>query len=165
MRLMIDGRWEVFNGGYTSPLYDTPITPHLGIYMSRIKTAYTIGKPVAGGEIELVHPDGKVVSVHMVGFPEVPANYKMLSDIAEVDGVDWVQRRIRKDGRLRYETVYSAASATDDLIVRGQAVTIRIRKTVTLDLSGEIPEVAAAPSVNRRLTTSWARIKMHNPPR
>ena len=152
----------MFKGDYTSPLYDTPITPHLGIYVSGLKTAYVIGKLVTGEEIELVHPDDKVVSIHMVGFPEVPANYKMLSDIAEVDGVDWVQRRIRRDGRLRYENVYSAASATDDLIVRGQAVLIRIRKTVTLDLSGEIPEVAAAPSVSRRLTTSWGHIKMHN---
>ena len=163
IRLLIGIHWKSYSGEPDNGLGELPVTPHMAIYMRYAGSICFIGKAVKGEEIELALPEGDTVEVYLVGFPEVPAKYKMLSDIAEIDGVDYVQRRLRgEDGRLRYVTVSGVDDPDDVPIEPGMAVTIRIRRTLTLDLRGE-GMVSAAPAAQRMLTTSWGRIKMrHN---
>ena len=159
IRLLVDGIgiWDVFPGPNGIELGQTIITPHLGINVSSRDIIAIVGNSVLGQEITLTVPDGKTVGVHFIGFPEVPANYERFSDLL-VDGVDRVDRRVRVDGKLHYQYIRNPGDTGDDMIRAGDAVVVRVREDVTLNLRGS---VMSAPSVRRKgtLATSWGAMK------
>lgn len=158
IQTLVDGLWQTYEGE-PNETGETEITPHIGLVVWHAPPFVLgiSGVPMLGGEIELTIPNGKDVAAHAIGFPEPPAAYEKLSDLV-VDGVDWVRRRIRIDGRLRYLYIRNASDAGDKVIESGDSVTIRIRKNIIFDFRGSIP---AAPMAGRShtLATSWGAMK------
>ena len=103
--------------------------------------------------------DGDPTARHFIGFPEKPTNFERFSDLLG-DGLDRVSRRVRVDGSLQTVYVRVAGDEGDAIIEAGQAVMVRIRNEVTLDLRGA-GAIAAAPMAPRQgtLATSWGAMK------
>ena len=156
----LDGNlWRSYTGQAGNEWGAVEIRPHMGLIIFYLPPfAFGIkGIAVEGTELELRLPEGKAVGVHVVGFPEVPSNYARFSDLV-VDGVDWVERRLRINGKIQSLYIRNAGDAGDREIEPGDSVTIRIRKAVSYDLRGA---VMGAPQAYREhtLTTSWGNIK------
>ena len=154
-QVFVDERWLTFDGRNEAnfEVRDIPITPHLAVMVNFKKSEVEIG--VLGtpqqGQIINLEP-----GIHLIGLPEVPANFNRASDFLSVDGVEWV-----KIGYSSPQTIDSIDDPDDVDIESGQAIRISVTEDVTLDLRGSIPEAAAAPSVRRKgtLATSWGAMK------
>ena len=141
----------------TSELGAVVITPHLGIWASYDWSIGIVGYRVSGETVTLTLPNDKTRISHMIGFPEIPANYKRLSDLL-IDGVVSVRDSVLKNDKPSFSYIYNEHDEYDRLIEVGDAVMVRIRKDVTFDLSSE---VASAPMARRHntLATSWGGLK------
>ena len=157
LQTLIDGLWRTYDGE-TDETGATLITAHTGLIIWHVPpfVLEISGESVEGKVIDLNLPDGKAVALHAIGFPEPPTHYTRISDLV-IEGVDWVQRRVRVDGELRYQYIRRAGDDGDKVIEAGDFVVMRIRRDLRFDFRGD--SVAAAPSVNRSLTTSWAEMK------
>ena len=159
LAVFVDGKWVYYPNN--REIGETPITPNLGIRISYKDTNVEVcGEPIAGEIVELLLPEGKKNAFYMVGFPEVPANYEMRSDLL-VDNLVWVQRRVWTGFYKNTTNEHVSRSHQDDdaEIKPGQAFFVRINGDVTLDLRGTIPNAPSAPSAYSRLTTTWGEIK------
>ena len=156
-QVFVDEHWLSFTGGGANEanpeVSDIPITPHLAIMVNFKRSEESIGvlgTPQQGQIIDL-EP-----GVHLIGLPEVPANFERASDLVAVDGVGSV-----KLGYSPTKYIDSIDDPDDQDLRAGQAIRIRVTNAVTLDLRGTIVETLAAPSVRRRgtLATSWGAMK------
>ena len=159
LAVFVDGRWVWYPSN--REIGKTPITPNLGIRVRyRDTNVEACGNPIAGEIVELTLPEGKKNAFYMVGFPEVPANYEMRSDLL-VDNLVWVQRRVWTGFYKNTTNEHVSRYHQDDdaEIEPGQAFFVRINGDVTLDLRGTIP--AQAPMAQRQgsLATSWGAMK------
>ena len=154
---LVDGRWLSYRGGgrneVNPEIGNIKITPHFGLMINfkrSEKTVGFLGTPQYGEVIDL-EP-----GTHLIGLPEVPANYQRASNFLSVDGVEWV-----KIGYGDPQKIDSVDDPDDQDLQAGQAIRISVTEDVTLDLRGLIPETAAAPSVRRKgtLATSWGAMK------
>ena len=160
--VFVDGRWVWYPSN--REIGHTPITPNLGIRVGYKDAIVEVcGEPIAGEIVELTLPEGKKNAFYMVGFPELPANYEMRSDLL-VDNLVWVQRRVwtgfYKNTKNEHVTRYHQDD--DAEIEPGQAFFVRVNGDVTLDLRGTIPDVPSAPSALGRVTTTWGALKNNN---
>ena len=160
--LLIDGRWQWYPGANRG-LRDTPLTPHLGVYVSyRDSVVEVCGEPVAGESVELTVREGWMGTVYLLGFPEVPASYPLRSDLL-VDNLTWVKRKVWVGDfkNTVNETVHRGNLENDTEIKPGQVFMVRVTGDVDLDLRGPLPVAPSAPSAPRQntLATSWGRIK------
>ena len=152
-QVFVDERWLTFDGRNEAnfEVRDIPITPHLAVMVNFKKSEVEIG--VLGtpqqGQIINLEP-----GIHLIGLPEVPANFERASDLVAVDGVESV-----KLGYSPTKVVDRIDDPDDQDLQAGQAIRIRVTNAVTLDLRGTAP--AAAPMAPRRgtLATSWGAIK------
>ena len=152
-QVFVDERWLTFDGRNEAnfEVRDIPITPHLAVMVNFKKSEVEIG--VLGtpqqGQIINLEP-----GIHLIGLPEVPANFERASDFVAVDGVESV-----KLGYSPTKVVDRIDDPDDQDLQAGQAIRIRVTNAVTLDLRGTAP--AAAPMAPRRgtLATSWGAIK------
>ena len=150
-QVFVDERWVSFSGRDTddTEVKDIPITPHLGIMANLTGSPRSTGYRQEGEILDL-QP-----GVHLIGLPELPANFQRASDFVAVDGIEWV-----KVG-YSYKLINSINDSDDQDLRAGQAVRVSVTEPVTLDLRGTIVETLAAPSVRRRgtLAMSWGAMK------
>ena len=157
IQVSVDGNLQIYQGE-DNELGQMKVTPHLGVVLSFYRgTARFTGNRVRGEEITLEMNGGGATTEHLIGFPEVPTNFERYSDLLS-DELDMVYYRVRIDGKLQSFYIRDADDEGDALIEAGQAVIVRIRNEVTLDLSGS---VMAAPMARRigTLATSWGGLK------
>ena len=157
-QVFVDERWVSYTGGGRNEVNpevgDIPITPHLGILVNfNPKSEESIGLLGTPQQSEVIDLES---GIHLIGLPEVPANFNRASDFLSVDGVEWI-----KIGYGSPQTIDSEDDPDDQDLEAGQAIRISVTEDVTLDLRGLIPETAAAPSVRRKgtLATSWGAMK------
>ena len=157
-QVFVDERWVSYTGGGRNEanpeVGDIPITPHLGILVNfNPKSEESIGLLGTPQQSEVIDLES---GIHLIGLPEVPANFNRASDFLSVDGVEWI-----KIGYGSPQTIDSEDDPDDQDLEAGQAIQISVTEDVTLDLRGLIPETAAAPSVRRKgtLATSWGAMK------
>ena len=159
IQVSVNGVFHLYNGE-DNELAQMEVTPHLGIVITHNRNKVRLyGSQRSGEEITLTVRTGEVESEYFIGFPEKPANFERLSDLL-VDGLDRVSRRVRIDGSLQTVYIRAEGDEGDALIEAGQAVEVRIRNEITLDLRGS---VMAAPMARRynTLAISWGAMK-HN---
>ena len=158
LQVTINSKYKSYKGGGADGndnIGDVKLTAHLGVlvYYTNPAVIGIIGQPVIPDEIELVLPQGK----HLIGFPEQPANYERFSDLV-VDGIASVKRRVRINGVLQSQYIYSEESAGDKVIEAGEACEIQVTDTVTFNFTAEVMQAPMARRVGT-LATSWGAMK------
>ena len=132
------------------------ITPHFGFWVNQ-KTRVPIGGIQRYGmEITLSIKEGRSYGIRFIGFPEVPANYQMVSDLLG-DGITRVDTATKQGKEIIRHSVTQPGDE-GDIATAGMGVVVRVDADVTLDLRGVTP---SAPQAQRQgtLATTWGAMK------
>ena len=144
----LDGEWTLYSGADGEVTGDIPLSAHLGLAV-RLDWATYLG--VRGVALSSAETIDLHAGTNLVGFPEIPTNFKRPSDFLS-DIICAVIVTRRGGGYL----VGSAGDSGDEALERGDAVILIATEPTTISLA-----TPQAPSAMRHATliTSWGAMK------
>ena len=146
----LDGEWILYSGADGEPTGEIPLSAHLGLAVRLDWATYlgVRGVPLSSAETIDLH-----AGTNLVGFPEIPTNFKRPSDfLSEAICAVIVTRR------GEFYLVGRAGDDGDEKLYAGQALILISTTETTLRLAEEVPSAPSAYRVET-LITSWGAMK------
>ena len=126
----LDGEWTLYSGADGEPTGEIPLSAHLGLAVRLDWATYlgVRGVPLSSAETIDLH-----VGTNLVGFPEIPTNFKRPSDFLSDAICAVIVTR-----RGEFYLVGRAGDSGDEALEPGQAVILIATEPTTLNLTLQV---------------------------